>query len=66
MLFPLPVNLFQDDCIRKLDLHRFRDFLFENYTEKNTNSASSGGPLIMDILMKENGEGNEQDIDQVF
>ena len=63
MLFPLPVNLFQDDCVRKLDLHRFRDFLFENYTEKSINSASSGGPLLMDILMKEGGEGNEQDLE---
>lgn len=62
MLFPLPVNLFQDDCIRKLDLHRFRDFLFENYTEQSTSSASSGGSLLMDILMKEGGESNEQDL----
>ena len=58
------INLFRDDCIRELDLHRFRDFLLENHVETGKSSTnSSAGPLIMDILMKDGGEGNEQDLE---
>lgn len=66
MLLPLPVNLFEDDCIRKLDLHRFRDYLFGNFTETCTSSvfpSSSSSSLLVDILMKEGLEGNEQDLE---
>ena len=67
MLLPPSVNLFLDDCIHELDLHRFRDFLYDNTGTTTTGSSplessrtSNSGPLLMDILMKD--EGNEQDL----
>ena len=67
MLLPLSTNLFTDDCIRELDLQRFREFLYENAgaaasasIQQETLGTGPTGPLLMDILMKD--EGNEQDL----
>lgn len=60
MLLPPSTNLFVDDCIRELDLHRFRDFLYENTGLVASSSHEPTGTLLMDILMKD--EGNEQDL----
>jgi hypothetical protein len=64
MLLP-PTNLFRDDFVTEYDLHRFRDYLFENSSYENIQMGSLGmtGPLLMDVLMKEGGEGNEQDLE---
>lgn len=64
MLLP-PTNLFRDDFIAEYDLHRFRDYLYENSVNENVQTSSSGttGPLLMDVLMKEGSEGNEQDLE---
>jgi len=55
--------LFLDDCIHELDLHRFRDFLYENTgtTTSGSSHQEPTGTLLMDILMKD--EGNEQDLE---
>jgi hypothetical protein len=63
MLLP-PANLFRDDFLAEFDLQRFRDYLFENSgSESSVQAAVSMGPLLMDVLMKEGGEGNEQDLE---
>lgn len=67
MLLP-PINLFRDDFVTEFDLHRFRDYLYENSGNsgnENSNIGSSGmtGPLLMDLIIKEGGEGNEQDLE---
>lgn len=60
MLLPPSTNLFLDDCINELDLHRLRDFLYENTGLTTINPQESAGTLLMDILLK--AEGNEQDL----
>lgn len=65
LLPPSTTNLFRDDFVTEYDLHRFRDYLYENSGNENVQVSSSGtsGPLLMDVLMKEGGEGNEQDLE---
>lgn len=61
MLLP---NLFRDDFISEFDLHRFHNYLYENSGETaQTCFTGATGPLLMDVLMKEGGEGNEQDLE---
>lgn len=66
MLLP-PTNLFRDDFVTEFDLHRFRDYLYENSGNENVQIgigfSGTTGPLLMDVLMKEGGEGNEQDLE---
>ena len=62
MLLPPSTNLFIDDCIHELDLHRLREFLYEN-TGTCTNVLpvqQESRTTLMDIIMK--NEGEEQDL----
>jgi hypothetical protein len=59
MLLPPTVNLFRDDCLSELDLHRFRGFLFENAPVGVSSNAPTN--VLMDVVMP--SDGNEQDLE---
>ena len=66
MLLP-PTNLFLYDFVTEYDLHRFREYLYENSSNSGTENVHTSvmkttGPLLMDILMKEGGEGKIKEL----